>query len=176
MNWNALGAIGELVSAFAVVVTLLYLAIQLRQTRITVASDANRAIINDFQRIWTDALSDKRTNLIVRRAMNEWGSLSKSDQLTAHVFLTNLVTHFNITMSMESATALWVDTYAAWEDALLGFIVTTGGQEWYAISRYLFVAEVRKRIDHRLKDPDTLPPPVTEILFWQLDDDEKVGA
>jgi len=56
MNWDALGAIGELVSAFAVVVTLLYLAIQLRQTRIAAVRDANRTIITDFQRIWTDAL------------------------------------------------------------------------------------------------------------------------
>ena len=85
MNWEVLGVIGELVSAVVVVVTLLYVAIQVRETRVAAASDANRAIVTDFQRIWTDALGDKRKNLIVRRAMNEWGSLTKSDQLTAHV-------------------------------------------------------------------------------------------
>ena len=174
MNWDALATIGELVSAFAVVVTLIYLAIQFRQTRVAAAADANRAIITDFQRIWTDAIGDKSTNLIVRRAMNNWDSLSKSDQLTAHVFLTNLVTHFNTTMSMESATG--GDTYDAWENSVLGFVGTAGGQEWYAISRYLFKKGVRGRIDLRLKDQDTLPPPVTEMPFWQLDDDEKVGA
>jgi len=31
MNWNAMGAIGELVGAVAVVITLIYLAAQIRQ-------------------------------------------------------------------------------------------------------------------------------------------------
>jgi len=31
MNWEALGAIGEIVGAVAVVVTLVYLAVQIRQ-------------------------------------------------------------------------------------------------------------------------------------------------
>ena len=34
MEWEAVGAIGEIIGAFAVVLSLLYLAIQIRQTRI----------------------------------------------------------------------------------------------------------------------------------------------
>jgi hypothetical protein len=41
MNWDAIGAIGELVGAAAVVVTLIYLASQLRHAK-TVANDTNR--------------------------------------------------------------------------------------------------------------------------------------
>lgn len=173
MNWEALGAIGELVSAFAVVVTLGYLAIQLRQNRAAANRDANRAIITDFQRIWSDTLRDTPTNLIVRRAMNEWGSLSKSEQLIAHSFFVDLVTHFNTTMSLEMYSELGGNTYEAWEDALLGFLGTAGGREWYAIARYLFVEKVRRRIDCRLDDPGTLPPPVTDMSFWQLDESER---
>ena len=33
MNWDAIGAVGEIVGAFAVVVSLIYLALQIRQTR-----------------------------------------------------------------------------------------------------------------------------------------------
>ena len=35
MNWDAIGAIGEIVGATATVLTLAYLALQIRQTRIT---------------------------------------------------------------------------------------------------------------------------------------------
>jgi hypothetical protein len=41
MNWDAIGAIGQTVGAFAVVVTLGYLAVQVRVSRST-ATDANR--------------------------------------------------------------------------------------------------------------------------------------
>ena len=38
MNWDALGAIGEIVGAIAVLLTLLYLALQVRQANATVRS------------------------------------------------------------------------------------------------------------------------------------------
>ena len=41
MNWEAIGAVGELVGAFAVVITLAYLAIQVRYAKMS-ASDVNR--------------------------------------------------------------------------------------------------------------------------------------
>ena len=41
MNWDAIGAIGEVVGAFAVVVTLAYLASQVRYAK-AAANDANR--------------------------------------------------------------------------------------------------------------------------------------
>jgi hypothetical protein len=41
MNWEAIGAVGEIVGAVAVVATLLYLASQTRHTRTAVESSAN---------------------------------------------------------------------------------------------------------------------------------------
>ena len=38
MNWEAIGAIGEVIGAAAVVITLVYLAIQIRQSNQTNAS------------------------------------------------------------------------------------------------------------------------------------------
>jgi hypothetical protein len=44
MNWEALGAIGEIVGAIAVVVTLGYLAVQIRQNTRTVRASTNHAL------------------------------------------------------------------------------------------------------------------------------------
>ncbi len=41
MNWDAIGAVGEIVGAAAVVVTLIYVAVQIRLAR-SVATDSNR--------------------------------------------------------------------------------------------------------------------------------------
>ena len=41
MNWDAIGAVGEILGAFAVVATLVYLASQVRYEK-TAAADANR--------------------------------------------------------------------------------------------------------------------------------------
>ncbi len=40
MNWEAAGALGEIVGAFAVVISLVYLAIQVRQNTTAIAAQA----------------------------------------------------------------------------------------------------------------------------------------
>jgi hypothetical protein len=51
MNWDAVGAVGETIGALAVVITLAYLAIQIRVSR-TVAADANRLTRTNGVRDW----------------------------------------------------------------------------------------------------------------------------
>ena len=45
MNWEALGAIGEIVAAVAVVVTIGYLAVQIRQNTRSVRDSAFQEVI-----------------------------------------------------------------------------------------------------------------------------------
>ena len=44
MNWDAIGAVGELVGAIAVVITLVYLAIQIRQNTKTVRASTYQSV------------------------------------------------------------------------------------------------------------------------------------
>jgi hypothetical protein len=54
MNWDAIGAVGELVGAVAVVVTLAYLASQLRQNTKALRSSTYQAF-NDSSFSWADS-------------------------------------------------------------------------------------------------------------------------
>ncbi len=52
MDWEALGAIGEMVGAIAVVATLGYLAIQLRLNTKSVYANTHQQILNAQQPLW----------------------------------------------------------------------------------------------------------------------------
>jgi hypothetical protein len=43
MNWDAIGAMGEILGALAVLVTLIYLAVQIRQNTSAVATATSKA-------------------------------------------------------------------------------------------------------------------------------------
>ena len=58
MDWNAIGAIGEAVSAVAVVVTLIYLSVQLKQNTRALRSNAWQAIQDSEQRFDSLLVSD----------------------------------------------------------------------------------------------------------------------
>ena len=53
MNWDAIGAVGEIVGALTVLITLIYLAIQIRQSN-RIAITASEA---DFRNLAQDCLS-----------------------------------------------------------------------------------------------------------------------
>ena len=67
MNWEAAGAIGEIVGAIAVVATILYLAKQVTQTnRVTTASGA-RELQQQYAHVYTLICTDTAINQLVAR-------------------------------------------------------------------------------------------------------------
>ena len=56
MNWDAIGAISEILAAIAVVVTLIYLAKQIRQNSQTVEISALRDTTEQWNR-WSEVLA-----------------------------------------------------------------------------------------------------------------------
>ena len=59
MNWDALGALGELVGAAAVVATLIYLSVQLRQNTRTVKLSSAQAVTEELQAMFSLLSSDQ---------------------------------------------------------------------------------------------------------------------
>ncbi len=51
MNWEAIAAVGELVGAFAVLITLIYLAVQIRQNTAAVATSTYESVMTGFNDI-----------------------------------------------------------------------------------------------------------------------------
>ena len=80
MNWDALGAIAELVGAIAVVATLTYLAIQIRTSRIGAASAATYSAMEGFSRWRANVMQNPQIASALARA-NKSEALSDEEQL-----------------------------------------------------------------------------------------------
>ena len=81
MNWDAVGAVGEIVGAAAVVISLIYLALQIRaQNR-----EARRAAMHDFSEGFRDTMatfaSDSEIAKIFVRGNDDFAGLSDDEKL-----------------------------------------------------------------------------------------------
>ena len=76
MNWEALGAIGELVGAVAVIVTLVYLAAQIRQNNRSLTGATLNAITEhqQYELRWSTEIGDA-----FQKAMRSPESMSESE-------------------------------------------------------------------------------------------------
>src|SRR5210317_2003544 len=67
MNWDAIGAVGELLGALVVIATLLYLARQLSQTGKISKSSVARELQQKYTDLYTLIASDPGINALVTR-------------------------------------------------------------------------------------------------------------
>jgi len=146
MNWEAINAVSQFVSSIAVVLSVLYLGIQVhRSTRVAkvaaqdAAATAVRDVTNTFMenaemsRIWGAGLEDLK-------------SLSSEDQArffhATHQFLKALETihfhHLNGLMDKQ----LWL----GWQELLRHYIAAPGIAQYWALRSQLFSARFREYV------------------------------
>jgi hypothetical protein len=94
MNWDALGAFAETISAIAVVVTFVFLTIQLRQNTRAIEHATNRAVFEDaYTWMYKVAESPEMADLYLAGMNGE--ALSSRDRLRFSLLLNTLFVHWN---------------------------------------------------------------------------------
>ena len=172
MSLQELGSLGEFLGFIAVLATLVYLSVQTRQAKRSAQVESCRQLMSDFQSLWTILSESEEYALLVRRAANDWNSISKTDQMRVHSFFASLMAHYIGAISQEDLPGLR-EFIGVWENNILGLLQCPGGQQWWDGCRYLAPSSLTARLDARLANPATLPGAWTEsIPWWGLDEDE----
>ena len=89
MNWEAIGAVGEIVGAMAVIATLIYLSVQLRQNTRTIKLSSTQAVTEELQAMFSLLSSDQSLAEIFAEA-------GKSDELSG----ANLVRYYSFNANL----------------------------------------------------------------------------
>ena len=130
MDWEALGAIGEIIGAIAVIATLIYLAFQIRQNTAAVVSSSFEAGVsqyNDFRlkvadseelsQLWFDGLSDPQ-------------SLSDNQRNRFRILVAAFLDIANVSYLKRNLNLFSESSWKSGEATLIRIIVTPGGR-WY---------------------------------------------
>lgn len=127
MNWEATGAIAELIAAIAVVTSLVYLAVQVRHGIATARSTAYQEVYRDLrdsftssdydpilklfnnERLTEEELKGLPKILLLRmRAYENWWVQHRDGVLTDEIFFT-YITHMENTLASSVARNWWRD-------------------------------------------------------------------
>lgn len=82
MNWNAIGAVAELLGAAAVVVTLVYLSRQIRDQNRAIETSTRDSAFHQLQEWNYQLMADPRLSVVFQRGAlsADWGDLSEDDR------------------------------------------------------------------------------------------------
>jgi hypothetical protein len=162
VNWDAIGAVGEILGATAVVVTLAYLARQLRQEARSDTAETMGTWLADYNGIVLDILRDAEVAKILREGLTDFEQLSGNDQMRFHAWM---VAH------LLNAQVLWFQ----WDDGIMHrqiadqqltfnamMLKTKGGSRWWSTARGIWRPEFVEHIDKLIEELS----PITEIWPW----------
>jgi hypothetical protein len=148
MNWDAIGALSEVIGAMAVVVTLLYLAIQLKQNRRDVQSNNFHQISISFNDLNRQIAGDPELSRIYSIGFTDYESLSSLEKTQFElIFFTALRVYDSLYYQVKRGTGD-LDLWEAELETLRWFCSTPGGRKcWEQLT-----LRVSKSFTHLIND------------------------
>jgi hypothetical protein len=152
MNWEAIGALGEVLGAAGVVVSLLYLASQVRQNTLAMRATSAASAAGSMREIIGPFLVDPARSGLVARGFEDPTSLSADEK----AFMVNV--SFNLLRQWETLHFQYVNGIAegqlfdSYEDLYSQYMASPLLSEYWALRRTMFTPRFRDYIDALMAD------------------------
>jgi hypothetical protein len=146
MNWDAIGAVAELLVSLTVIITLIYLATQVRQANTNLRVATARDIANTQNSFLRSITRNEQTYLLYRQGMDDRDSLSQEQKGRFDIMLMEAFNDGDVHYHQYKAGALDEEHWQAIEQTLRVIFDSPGGyaswQKWKKISTSSFQAYI----------------------------------
>lgn len=149
VNWEAAGATGEIAGAIAVVITLIYLAKQVRDNSKHVMLNTTQAFASLAQDAFAPIYNNADTIRIWLVGSSEPESLTEIELKTFYLFMDRLCNNIEPLFAQfkgGTVTKSEFDRYVSWYREIL---TTNGGRQWVEQRKFMFSDEVANVISVR---------------------------
>ncbi|MGR8950453.1 MAG: hypothetical protein ACU84Q_20610 [Gammaproteobacteria bacterium] len=167
MNWEALGALSEFFGSIIVVVTIFFLAQQIRQANKLGTAAAEQEWFDGWNDIVRHLAIDVETGELMQTGFNDYSALTAPQKA---VFMTKLVGIFNqaeLALRLKRKGLLDTALTEKVMDICVSILMTDGGSEWWkdvgpSFGIYESIEKFRKRSDRSFRAWNSFSP-------WKLD-------
>jgi hypothetical protein len=150
MNLDDLANIGQVIGAIAVVISLIYVALQIRQNTNAVRSATAQTVHEHFARWYHLVAANDELAKIVANGLRDYGSLSEHERVRfIAAFMSFLSYSQNAFLKWRDgllASSLWM----GWELVIMNLVCAPGGKAFWKDRAYMFGDEFRRYIDDDL--------------------------
>ncbi|MEQ8694611.1 MAG: hypothetical protein RIC85_04730 [Gammaproteobacteria bacterium] len=147
MNWEAISAIGEVVGTLVVIVSVLYLARQVKQST-EQSQFASSQAVDTSNMMAFDPIYIPENSLIWTKGHSDPQSLTDHELHIFNMLMTRvLLASFNTTSHYYSRGVYDGDLYLRSAVYFKSLVETPGGKRWYGAHRHLLYPEGQRHLD-----------------------------
>ena len=172
VNWDAITAIAEIIGVTAVVVSLVYLAIQVRQNTAQLKIDNLRETVRGTLDTNWYYHRDAAAFEAFRSGVAGFESLPPAQKAIFHSIMVDLAFYVEMIRNLEHSGLVDKEGRKVNESFLVAILLTTGGREWWSFARKnppmpaAALQYLQSLIDS--SPPDT--PVITKLQPWFASD------
>lgn len=171
MDWEAVGVLAEVVGATGVIITLIYLAVQIRQNTNQLRGEAIATVNEAEVTLLRDFRDDLDLISAYVNASHDWDSVTPQQQARAHAHLIAWTRNSELAYNLWSSNALPESIYKTREDTIVSIISAPGSRKWWDLHNGMFEKHFVSRITARA-DRHELPSPLEgqscfKHEYWQ---------
>ena len=147
MNWEAISAIAQILGVIVVVITLVYLAAQVRQGNLFARSQARQRMIEQAQSELYAQLADPS----ITYANVKDGTLTEEEQAKLSLFLVSFMRQREWEWFQYQDRVIGKDVYGSYHEVIAIHLGTRRGRKWWkALGRYAFNSAFVSEVDQLL--------------------------
>ena len=166
MNWDAISAIAEMIAAVAVIVSLLYLAIQVSQNTHALKRQGQQSARERFLMDLDRTTNTRIDAEIFRNGLNDFDSMSPDDQGCFHSKMHPLIHGFHHAWDMHRAGLVPDIELEAMRNLMISYLMTTGAQQWWAMHKTVAPPDIVSYLDEATVNAMGKIAPATERFSW----------
>ena len=163
MTIAELGAIGEFAGSVLTLVTLAYLAVQIRQNTAQQRREELVSIQHGQNEVVRQLQDPRVMGAYVRTATDRDPTIE--DRGASFSWVVQYLNHFQVVEDLHRRGVLDEEQYRLWLGFAVAIVAPTGIQRWWheENGRLGFHSDVRDAIDERLRDAADPPVPITQM-------------
>jgi hypothetical protein len=151
MSLEAMGNFGDFVGGIAVIVTLLYLAWQIRKNTNFVRTASRQDVVKSFRQ-WNRHLFeiDGLAEITLVGALR-YPDLAQPDRVKFACWMSDHCLHFQSVFALYESGELEEETYQAYLAFFVGQLITPGGAAYWSEYRSFFPKRMYRAVDARIE-------------------------
>ena len=160
INWEALGAIANVLAAVGVIATLIYLSMQIRQNTKAVRSSSIQNLVQNFSTTAQAAVENEEIIPLLLKGNAGLDGLTEVERSRLHFWFIMTFRRFEGVYFQRDLGIVDADVIDGFERSHLSVLASKGAQEWWATSKGIFNSGFVRYVEHLLekRPPKTLHP------------------
>ena len=143
MTLQDLGALGEVVGAVGVVVSLLYLSVQVRQNTRSLRASTYQSFSEYFAEFRAMLLAEPRLGLLFGNGLRSFSALDEGERVAFDSIMMTFLRGVEVSFYQERNGLLDASFYRGWADEANAIGRQPGAREWWVGRAALFNEEFR---------------------------------